>query len=111
MLAYKECNSDMRDDEIKQKIISDMVIMMFTGEHTFSASLSWTFILLAEHPHVAKNLHDEVNGVLKGADVSFNNIAKMPYLQAVIKEILRVKRQPLFSMDSQKKMTTWAGMQ
>lgn len=88
LLAYKnnrlELTATARDE-----ISNELIVFMFAGQHTISSALTWTFVQLAQHFHVARSLHDEVSGVLKGSLPQYSDIEKMPYLQAVLKEMLR----------------------
>jgi cytochrome P450 len=50
------------------------------------SSLIWASLLLAQHPHVARELLDE----LAGAPLSADAIVRLPRLDAVIKETMRI---------------------
>jgi cytochrome P450 len=52
--------------------------------------MSWTLLLLSQHPSVAADLHDELVATLRGADPTVEQLARLPLLEAVIKESLRL---------------------
>ncbi|WJZ89251.1 hypothetical protein VitviT2T_008479 [Vitis vinifera] len=55
-------------------------------------SIEWGIAELVNHPHIQKKLRDELNTVLgPGVQVTEPDIQKLPYLQAVIKETLRLR--------------------
>ncbi len=65
--------------------------MLFTAAHETTANtLTWMLFLLAQHPAIVAQLVDEMDGLLHGAPPSFEQLQKMPYLDAVIKESLRI---------------------
>lgn len=60
------------------------------GTDTASATLEWAMTELLRHPTVLKKLQKEVREILEGKrDITDNDLEKMHYLKAVIKETLR----------------------
>ncbi|XP_073294347.1 cytochrome P450 71A8-like [Primulina huaijiensis] len=60
------------------------------GTDTASAALEWAMTELLRHPTVLKKLQKEVREILEGKkDITDNDLEKMHYLKAVIKETLR----------------------
>ncbi|XP_077238597.1 cytochrome P450 CYP73A100-like [Tasmannia lanceolata] len=53
-------------------------------------SMEWAIAELVNHPAVQINLRREISTVLQGNPVTESDIPKLPYLQAVVKEILRL---------------------
>ncbi|MCD7460499.1 Cytochrome p450 [Datura stramonium] len=55
-------------------------------------SIEWGIAELVNHPHIQKKLRDEIDTVLgPGVQVTEPDTHKLPYLQAVIKETLRLR--------------------
>jgi cytochrome P450 len=52
--------------------------------------LTWTLLLLSQHPSIAADLLDELSGELHGAPPTIEQIAKLPLLDRVAKESLRL---------------------
>ncbi len=88
----------------------DHLVTLFVAGHETSANaLAWTCYLLAQHPPVAAKLLAEVSGVLGGAAPLPADLEKLPYLEQVIKEALRLY-PPAFSLTRQVvKPFDWAG--
>jgi cytochrome P450 len=76
----------MSDKQVRDEA---MTILM-AGHETVSTALSWTFYLLAKHPHVRARLEDEVDRVLGGSPPSLALLPKLPYAMQVFKEAMRV---------------------
>ncbi len=69
-------------------LLDNLVNFLVAGHETSSLSLTWCFAWLSRHPDVRARLQAEVDGLADPADT--NAIAKLPYLDAVIKEALRL---------------------
>jgi len=57
---------------------------------TCQSVLTWTILLLAQHARVSRDLVDELTGKLAGEPPSLEKVAELPFLEAVIKESMRV---------------------
>lgn len=65
--------------------------MFAGGTDTTSTLLEWTMTELLRHPQILKKLQNEVREVAKGKDIiTDEDIERMHYLKAVIKETLRL---------------------
>lgn len=63
------------------------------GTETTSVLLQWMMGELINHPKVFKKLRDEINGVVGAGSnrlVQESDVQNLPYLRAVVKEILRL---------------------
>ncbi|XP_063314162.1 cytochrome P450 4V2 [Pelobates fuscus] len=65
---------------------------MFEGHDTTAAALNWSLFLLGSHPEVQKIVHKELDETFGQSDrpVSMDDLKKLRYLEAVIKEALRL---------------------
>jgi Cytochrome P450 len=80
---------------VSQDLLEEAITLLFAGQDTSAATLSWTLHLLSLHPTIQSKLADEVRSVLShanktGAVLSKATIGCMPYLDAVIKESMRL---------------------
>ncbi|CAA0812522.1 Cytochrome P450 71A25 [Striga hermonthica] len=65
--------------------------VLAAGTETSASTLTWMMTELIRHPNVMKKLQDEVRGVTDGKTaITEDDIQRMPYLKAVIKETLRI---------------------
>ena len=77
----------MTEDELRDELIT----MLVAGHETTATSLSWAFACLLEHPDVAARLTAELDGARTGDAVDVDAFANLAYLDAVIKETLRLR--------------------
>ncbi|TDL23921.1 cytochrome P450 [Rickenella mellea] len=70
------------------QIIDNITTFTMAGHETTSGVLAFTLLELARHPEVQKRLRDEV--IQYGGTLSYDTIPKLEYLDAVVKEGLRI---------------------
>jgi cytochrome P450 len=69
----------------------DEAITLFNAGHdSTAAALTWTWYLLARHPHVENELLAEIDEVLSDRDPTYADVARLPLTELVIKESLRL---------------------
>jgi cytochrome P450 len=73
-----------------RQIRDEMMTLFFTGHETTALALAWTFYLLGQNPDKEQKLQAEVDAVLQGRAPGFQDLARMPYLELVFKESLRL---------------------
>lgn len=82
---------DQDGSQMTAKQLRDETMTLFiAGHETTAITLSWTWYLLAQHPTAEARLHDELSTVLAGRATSVADLARLPYLHAVINEVLRL---------------------
>ncbi len=65
--------------------------LVIAGHETVASALSWTLLLLADHPVVQQRLHDELDAALPdGGAPAWADLARLPYTRAVVDEALRL---------------------
>ena len=95
----------MSDAEIQDELIT----ILFAGHETTASSLAWSFYWLHRLREVGQKLQTELNSLPKDLpkDVEFTDIAKLPYLSAVVSETLRLN--PVVVFDSRPLKTARRG--
>ena len=84
--ANREGNDWMTDEDL----IGQATIAFGASYETTANAMTWTLFLLAQHPTVARDLCDELDGVFGGAPPTADTLARAPLLEAVVKESLRI---------------------
>jgi cytochrome P450 len=85
--------ASMHEDgtQMTGKQLRDETMTLFVAGHeTTALSLSWTWYLLSENPAAEARLHEELRDVLGGRPAETRDLEKLPYLNAVVHESLRL---------------------
>ncbi|KAJ3678621.1 hypothetical protein LUZ60_002424 [Juncus effusus] len=84
-----DTNAEMK---ISREHIKGFLVDIITGgSDSASASIEWTLSELINHPNVLKKLTEEIDRVVgKDRLVKESDLPNLPYLDAVIKEIMRL---------------------
>jgi cytochrome P450 len=72
------------------ELIGQVALLFMAGFETSAVVLAWTLFLLVQHPPVLADLLDELDGVLHGDAPSVEQLTRLPLLDGVIKESLRL---------------------
>lgn len=83
-----------RDDETG--ILTDLQVrteiynLFAAGYEVTANTMLFTLYLITSHPEIAERLIAEIDAVLSNEDVTLDSLNKMPYLEQVIKESMRL---------------------
>jgi cytochrome P450 family 110 len=91
MSARDENDEPMTDVELRDELMT----LLFAGHETTATALAWAFYWIHHQPEVREKLLQELNSLGKNADPM--EIAKLPYLNAVCCETLRIYPVVLFT--------------
>ncbi|KAI5664853.1 hypothetical protein M9H77_24176 [Catharanthus roseus] len=91
MLEYQGDGKDGPDKFTEQHVNIVIMEMFFAGSETTSISIEWGFTELLRNPHAFKKVREEIDRVV-GVNrmVEETDMENLPYLQAVVKETLRL---------------------
>ncbi len=86
---------EARDDDgqplSSQQLRDEVTTLLLAGHETTALVLSWAWLLLHQHPHVAARLHVEVDALPPGPlDPALGFEPALPFTRAVIAETLRL---------------------
>ncbi len=85
---------DAMDDDgshmTAQQLRDETMTLFLAGHETTALLLGWTWYLLGENPAAEARLAEELQSVLGGRAPQVSDLAKLPYLQAVLSETLRL---------------------
>jgi len=73
-----------------QQICSEILTLALAGTENSATVLAWVVYELARRPDVEARVLAELNEVLGDRPVAFGDVARLPYLERVIKEVLRL---------------------
>ncbi len=112
LMAEDETGEGMSDEELHDELIT----LLFAGHETTASALAWLLYWIHYLPEVDRKVHQELNSL--GENPDYKAIADLPYLDATIKETLRIYpiaagafarllKQPMSIMDSEFDANTW----
>lgn len=74
----------------KQQLRDEAMTLFIAGHETTAQMLAWTWYALSRNPAVDERLYEELHGVLGGRSPEVADLPRLPYLQAVMNESLRL---------------------
>ncbi|GAA4798754.1 cytochrome P450 [Streptomyces ziwulingensis] len=72
------------------QICSEILTLAVAGTETTASVLSWVLYELARHPGVERRVLAELDEVLGGRPITFGDLTRLPYLDRVVQETLRL---------------------
>jgi cytochrome P450 len=82
-----------RDDEGKpmsdMQLRDEVITLFLAGHETTANAVTWTLYLLSQHPDIEAKVIEEL-AVLNGAPPAVRDLQKLPYLEQVMKESMRL---------------------
>jgi cytochrome P450 len=82
----EETGERMDDVQLRDEVMT----LFLAGHETTSNALTWTLWQLANLPEIESKLRAEIDDVTHGAEPSVEHVMRMPYLDAVLKESMRL---------------------
>ena len=73
-----------------RQVRDEVMTMFLAGHETTANALSWTWLLLGQHPHVQRQVHREVREVLGDRPPTAADVPQLPLCERVIKEAMRL---------------------
>ncbi len=74
----------------EREIRDEIVTFIVAGHETVAAALTWSWALLASHPQVQDQLHNEVSAVVTQDHLSLAQLSDLPFTRACVDEALRL---------------------
>ncbi|GKT78545.1 bifunctional P-450:NADPH-P450 reductase [Colletotrichum tofieldiae] len=84
-----------------ESIMDNLITFLIAGHETTSGLLSFAFYQLLKHPEAYQKAQQEVDGVVGKGQIKVDHLSKLPYLNGVLRETLRVNATiPLFTVEA-----------
>jgi cytochrome P450 len=82
----EEGGGGMSDAQVRDEAMT----IFIAGHETTALALTWAWYLLSQHPPAEVHLREELADVLQGRDPVLDDLARLPYTTAVVREALRL---------------------
>jgi len=82
----EEDGSGLTDRQARDEVMT----MFLAGHETTANALAWTWQLLGQHPEVQEQARGEVRSVLGGRPPTAADIPRLPLVEAILKESMRL---------------------
>jgi cytochrome P450 len=76
----------MMDQQVRDEVLT----LMVAGHETTTNTLCWTFLLLAQHPHIEARLQQEYSRVLGGRTAQMEDLPQLKLGRMVLEESMRL---------------------
>jgi len=86
LAARDEDGSALSDVQVRDQLMT----LLAAGHETTANALTWTFYLLSQNPEERDKLLAELHSVLNGRSPTVEDLARLPYLEMVVKESMRL---------------------
>ena len=86
MVFVEDDQGRMSDKQLRDEAMT----LIFAGHETTAHALVWTWYLLAKSPDKVQKMREELDSVVGDRRVEVDDLAKLPYLEMVVKESLRL---------------------
>ncbi len=73
-----------------ESIMNNMITFLIAGHETTSGLLSFTIYFLLKNPDALQRAQQEIDTVIGQGPVKLDHMSKLPYIEAVLKESLRL---------------------
>lgn len=83
-------DADTGEGMSDQQLRDEVLTLLLAGHETTANALSWTFYLLAQHPHETAKLQDEYQRVLQGRPPVMEDLPQLPWTRMVVEESMRL---------------------
>lgn len=86
LLSAQEDGEGFSDAQVRDEAVT----LVLAGHETTAMALTWTWMLLSQHPERAEWLQEELDQVLSGRSPSFEDMDRLPRTRAVVAESMRL---------------------
>ncbi|KAK2772190.1 bifunctional p-450:NADPH-p450 reductase [Colletotrichum kahawae] len=84
-----------------ESIMDNLITFLIAGHETTSGLLSFAFYQLLKHPECYQKAQQEVDSVVGKGRIHVDHLSKLPYINGVLRETLRVNATiPVFSVEA-----------
>ncbi|KAM5348455.1 hypothetical protein ACJ41O_008279 [Fusarium nematophilum] len=84
-----------------ENVVCQLITFLIAGHETTSGTLSFAFYNLLKHPEAYEKVQQEVDRVIGRRPITVDDLTKLPYISAVLRETLRLSSPiPAFGLEA-----------
>ncbi|MBT8492739.1 MAG: cytochrome P450 [Deltaproteobacteria bacterium] len=83
-------DADTQEQMTPRQLRDELMTMLLAGHETTANALSWTWLLLGDHPEALRRIRAEVDEVLGQEPPTFAATKELRYTEAVVREAMRI---------------------
>jgi len=83
-------DAEMGEGMTVSQVRDEVLTLMVAGHETTTNALCWTFLLLAQHPHIEARLQQEYQQVLGGRAAQMEDLPRLKLSRMVLEESMRL---------------------
>lgn len=87
LLSLRGENGAQLNDE---QLYDEAITLFLAGHETVATALTWTWLLLSQHPKIQERFHEEIDQVLKGKLPTEEDAVKLTYTRQILSESMRL---------------------
>jgi cytochrome P450 len=93
-----------------EELIGHVALLYGAAHLTTANTLTWTLFLLGQHPAIMRQLYQEIESTVSGEAPTADEIARMPLMERVVKESMRILPASAYSQRTCSNPTMLAGV-
>ncbi|SDY90207.1 pentalenene oxygenase [Amycolatopsis xylanica] len=93
-MLLSRCTDDLGPVLTDREICDEIMGLLLAGTETVTSALCWAFHILATRPEIEQRVQAEADRALQGWPARVEDLARLPYTQRVITEVLRMYPPP-----------------
>uniref|UniRef100_A0A7S3E6C8 Cytochrome P450 n=1 Tax=Rhodosorus marinus TaxID=101924 RepID=A0A7S3E6C8_9RHOD len=78
--------ADARNEITEKELVDQCMTFLIAGHETTASALQWIIVVLSQHPEAVEKIRHE----LHGKELTYETLRNSKYLNAVVKEVLRL---------------------
>jgi cytochrome P450 len=90
MLLHAVDSEDSKTQMTDEQARDEAMVLFLAGHDTTAAGLTWFWYIMGKYPEIQQKAHEEIVSVLGKNSPGFADAVRLPYLNSVIKETLRL---------------------
>ncbi|WP_437957080.1 cytochrome P450 [Sorangium sp. So ce119] len=89
-VMLRSLDGGLEKPENRQKLLEQILNMIVAGYETTSTTINWIFYMLAMHPEVAQEAHEEVVAKVRAPYPTREDIERLTFVNNVVLETMRI---------------------